>query len=146
MHTWVSILSFGFTKNNPVLFSIGQSFWLFSKSVSIPVTSILQKMIGQERNRLESKCLHCHLHSVTLGKSLHFFDFRSIICKTKIIVLTLGFFGCSVLKKVLQCRRHRKLGFDPWVRKIPWRKKWQPAPLFLPGESHGRRSLARYSP
>ena len=34
--------------------------------------------------------------------------------------------------------RHR---FDPWVGKIPWRRKWQPAPVFLPGESHGRRSL-----
>ena len=42
-----------------------------------------------------------------------------------------------------QCRRH---GFDPWVRKIPWRRKWQPTPAFLPGESHGQRSLAGYSP
>jgi len=31
--------------------------------------------------------------------------------------------------------------FNPWVRKIPWRKKWQPTPLFLPGKSHGQRSL-----
>ena len=37
-----------------------------------------------------------------------------------------------------QCRRHR---FDPWVEKIPWRKKWQPIPVFLPGKSHGQRSL-----
>ena len=37
-------------------------------------------------------------------------------------------------------------GFDPWVRKIPWGRKWQPAPGFMPGESHGRRSLAGYSP
>ena len=35
---------------------------------------------------------------------------------------------------------------DPWVRKIPWRRKWQPIPVFLPGESHGQRSLASYSP
>ena len=35
---------------------------------------------------------------------------------------------------------------DPWVRKIPWRRKWQPTPVFLPGESHGQRSLAGYSP
>ena len=42
-----------------------------------------------------------------------------------------------------QCRRHE---FDPWVRKIPWRRAWQPTPLFLPGESHGQRSLAGYSP
>ena len=36
------------------------------------------------------------------------------------------------------CKRH---GFDPWVGKIPWRKIWQPTPVFLPGESHGQRSL-----
>ena len=35
-----------------------------------------------------------------------------------------------------------KLRFDTWVRKIPWRRKWQPTPVFLPGESHGQRSLA----
>ena len=33
----------------------------------------------------------------------------------------------------------------PWVRKIPWRRKWQHSPVFLPGESHGQRSLAGYS-
>ena len=37
-------------------------------------------------------------------------------------------------------------GFDPWVGKIPWGRKWQPTPVFLPGESHGQRSLAGYSP
>ena len=36
-------------------------------------------------------------------------------------------------------------GFHPWVRKIPWRRKWQPTPVFLPGESHRQRSLADYS-
>ena len=39
-----------------------------------------------------------------------------------------------------------RLRFDPWVGKIPWRRKWQPAPVFLPRESHGQRSLAGYSP
>ena len=43
----------------------------------------------------------------------------------------------------LQCRRP---GFNPWVGKIPWRRKWQPTPVFLPGKSHGQRSLAGYSP
>ena len=37
-------------------------------------------------------------------------------------------------------------GFDPWVRKIPWRWAWPPTPVFLPGESHGQRSLEGYSP
>ena len=42
--------------------------------------------------------------------------------------------------------RHWKHGFDPWVGKIPWRRKWQSTPVFLPGESHGQRSLVDYSP
>ena len=46
-------------------------------------------------------------------------------------------------KPTCQCRRH---GFDPWVGKIPWRRKWHPTPVFLPGKSHGQRSLADYSP
>ena len=41
------------------------------------------------------------------------------------------------------CRCRRRI-FSPWVGKIPWRRKWQPTPVFLPGESHGRRSLAGY--
>ena len=45
-----------------------------------------------------------------------------------------------------QCRRRKTCGFDPWVGKLPWRRKWQPNPVFLPGESHGQRSLACYSP
>jgi len=36
--------------------------------------------------------------------------------------------------------------FNSWVEKIPWRRKWQPTPVFLPGESHGQRSLAGYNP
>ena len=40
----------------------------------------------------------------------------------------------------------KRCGFDPWVGKIPWRKKGQPTPVFLPEKSHGQRSLAGYSP
>ena len=43
----------------------------------------------------------------------------------------------------LQCRRPV---LDPWVGKIPWRREWQSTPVFLPGEFHGQRSLAGYSP
>ena len=43
----------------------------------------------------------------------------------------------------LQCGRLR---FDPWIRKIPWRRAQQPTPEFLPGECHGQRSLDGYSP
>ena len=39
-----------------------------------------------------------------------------------------------------------EIGADPRVGKIPWRRKWQPTPVFLPGKSYGQRSLAGYSP
>ena len=55
-----------------------------------------------------------------------------------------GFPGGSDSKSIcLQCRRPR---FAPWFRKIPWRRKWQPTPVVLPGKSHGWRSLVGYSP
>ena len=46
-------------------------------------------------------------------------------------------------ESAFQCRRCR---FHRWVGKIPWRRKWQPSLILLPGESHGQRSLAGYSP
>ena len=48
--------------------------------------------------------------------------------------------GCNFLHQ--QCRRP---GFNPWVQKIPWKREWQPAPVFLLGKSHGQRSLVGYS-
>ena len=50
--------------------------------------------------------------------------------------------GTSGKELACQCRRHKKCRFDPWVKKIPWRKAWHPTPLFLPGESHRQRRSA----
>ena len=47
------------------------------------------------------------------------------------------------MKTACQCRRHR---FDPWVRKILWRRELQLTPVFLPGESQGQRKLVGYCP
>ena len=55
----------------------------------------------------------------------------------------MGFSGGSVVKNPPANRRR---GFDPWVGKIPWRRKGQRTPVFLPGKFHGQRSLAGYSP
>ena len=49
--------------------------------------------------------------------------------------------GCSGKEPACECRRRERCGFDPWVGKIPWRRAGQPTPVFLPGESHGQRSL-----
>ena len=53
--------------------------------------------------------------------------------------------GTSSKESTRQCRRCNRCGFDPWVGKIPWRREWQPTPVFFPGESHEQRSLANYS-
>ena len=54
-----------------------------------------------------------------------------------------GFPGGSMVKICLHCRRCR---FGPWGEKIPCRRKQQPSPVFLPGNSHGQRSLVGCSP
>ena len=46
----------------------------------------------------------------------------------------IGFPGGSVVKNPLAMQRH---GFHPWVEKFPWRRKWQPTPVFFPRKSHG---------
>ena len=57
----------------------------------------------------------------------------------------LGFLGgASGKEPSCQCRRGKKHGFYPWVGKIPWKRAWQPTLVFLPGESHGQRSLVGY--
>ena len=53
--------------------------------------------------------------------------------------------GTSGKESACQCRRHGRHRFDPWVGKIPWRRKWQPILVFLLGKPQGQRSLAGYS-
>ena len=59
------------------------------------------------------------------------------------LYLKLDFLMAQMVKNLPQCRRLR---FDHWVGKIPWRREWLPTPVFLPGEFCGQRSLVGYSP
>ena len=63
------------------------------------------------------------------------------------IYISSGFPG-SISDKKPSCQysRLKRRGFDLWIGKIPWNRKWQPALVFLPGKFHGQRSLAGYSP
>ena len=67
-----------------------------------------------------------------------FFDLNIWVCRLPRLL--------SSKESACQCRRRRKRGFNPWISKIPWRRKWQPIPLFLPEKSHGQSSLTVYSP
>ena len=91
---------------------------------------------------------HCHLYP-SVGLS-YFFLSEKVPCTVKIFLYIgkkLGFpRGSADKEPACQCRRHKRLRFNPWVRKTPWRRKWQPTPVFLPGEFHGQRSLVDYSP
>ena len=59
---------------------------------------------------------------------------RKAVCKLK------------VRDKCLPVQETKETRFEPWIEKIPWRREWLPMPVFLPGESHGQRSLVGYSP
>ena len=69
------------------------------------------------------------------------------LIKIDLIICYEGFPVCASGKEPTfpyrRCKRHR---FDCCIGKIPWRRQWQPIPVFLPGESHGARSLVGYSP
>ena len=54
--------------------------------------------------------------------------------------------GASSKEPTCPGRSYKSFRFDSWVRKIPWRRAWQPTPVFLPGEAHGQRSLEGHSP
>ena len=70
-----------------------------------------------------------------------------IVNKFNVCVIGKGFpGGTSDEEPACQCRRCKRRGFNPWVRKIPCRRECQPTLGSLPGESHGQRSLAGYSP
>ena len=80
---------------------------------------------------------HCPFPSLCFANPFSFF--KSKVCGKPP--------GGSVVKES-SCKgsRHRRCQFNPWVGKISWRRKWQPTPIFLPGELHGQRSLVPYSP
>ena len=93
-------------------------------------------------------------------RTIHFF-YLSLFERSPLI-LSLGFLdtvfagpvylfmgfpgGASGKEPTCQCRRCKRYVFYSWIGKIPWRRKRQPTPVFLPGESHGQRSPAGYSP
>ena len=96
-------------------------------------------------NQITLDFVYCPHHFCTYLKSffIKFFkDFVSLTVKQK------GGLSrwLSGRESTCQSRKCRSPGFDPSAAKIPWRRKWQPTPVFLPGKSHGQRSPVSYSP
>ena len=83
----------------------------------------------------------------TVGTNVIFILFPLLVCLLMLPLEGLQAIsgGASGKEPACQCRRHMRHRFDPWVRKIPCRRAWQSTPVFLPGESHGQRSLVGYT-
>ena len=87
------------------------------------------------------------LLSVSLSASRFFHQSCELFARvTRFCFSQLSHWGPKHLRLLSVCLQCRRPGFDPWVGKIPWRRKWQSIPGLLPGKSHGQRSLVGYSP
>ena len=86
-----------------------------------------------------STTIHTHTHTHT---HTHIY----ICIYIYICMYVYSFLGGTVVKISCQCKGWRRCGFNPWVRKDPWSKKWQLTPIFLPGKFHGQKSLVGYHP
>ena len=81
-------------------------------------------------------------------KTFSLYGYRYIFYQNKIILFfNMGFPGGPVVNNLpASAGDARDTGFDPWFRKIPWRREWQPTPVLLPGKFPGQGSMASYSP
>ena len=77
---------------------------------------------------------HLPPHPTHPGPNKHFAQPKNVLCNT------------ALFRRQRICLKWGSPGFDPWVGKIPWRRAWQPTPVFLPRKSYGQRSLVGYSP
>ena len=81
------------------------------------------------------------------SKGIHWFLKEQYLKELDDLFSLLGLSGrLNQLKNLPAMQETQRRGFNPYVRKIPWRRKRQPTPVFLPGESHGQRSMVGYSP
>ena len=135
---WVILLHLHHSLKTSLLFDIKRCSRLilyFSFSglgISCPPRSPGFVVIVVFRNQdLDIKCAHCNWGV---------FASRPFIVQ---IFHIYTIFYILIPEPTCQCRRCR---FDPWIGKMPWKKKWQPTPVLLPGKFHGERNLVGYSP
>ena len=109
--------------------------WLFvtdflsSKDFSNPAFSLLAHKLY---------CVWCHILKLLFCVSLNYLLWIKVIWLLCLLTLLLALYGLPWWLRWLRiCLRFRRPGFDPWVRKIPWRRQRQPAPVFWPGEFCG---------
>ena len=141
---YINILSHKVLTSFVVVTTVDLCFYLFPKThgrILVWVRYLSQVPIGTfSRNCIQSPMLKALplAHSLFIP-GLHCFKSYLISSRASQVVL--------VVKNLpANAGRHRWWGFDPWDGKIPWRRAQKPSPGFLPGGSHGHRSLVNCSP
>ena len=138
---WVALLQGIFPIQGLNLHLLGLFHW---QSGSLPVAPLgkLNYSHGQIQLAFVSKVLLEHSHDHLLTHCLWLPSCHN--SKIELLYKARGLpLWLSGIESFCQCRRHR---FNPRARKIPWRRVWQPTPVFLHGKSHGQRNLESYSP
>ena len=93
-------------------------------------------LFSKSTQNIHQDRLKCHAIKTSFDK------FR----RTKSIPHVSGGTGGGGKEPTCWCKKCKRLRLDPWVGKIPWRRKWQPTPVILPGRFHGQRNLVGPSP
>jgi len=91
------------------------------------------------------KVIYCHPANLTYiqSTSSKMLGWMKLMLKSR---LPEEICGANDKEPACQCRRHKRCGFNHWIKTIPWRRTWQPTPVLLPGKLNEQRSLAGYSP
>ena len=123
------------------------------KKQSFSWLDLIQKLLFLTKCRVRSHpSSHTHTHPKMQKREMENRDLKVIAWSVTLllksaIVININWWdsrgfpgGDSGKQPSCQCRRHKKCRFNPWFRNIPWRRAWQSAPIFLPGESHGKSS------
>ena len=124
---------------------MGRLFASGGKSIGTSASALVLPMSIQGRfplgltglNSLQSKGLSSLLQHNNLKGSVLWHSVFFVVWASQVVL---------VIKNLPANAGDIKDRFDPWIAKIPWRRKWQFTPVFLPGKSHGWRILAGYSP
>ena len=130
---------------------MGAILWYFEHSLALSSFGIGMKTELFQRGHIRSNWHLTDYKLLPLPLTWEFWSYAKLLpwgSQISVFAYFLEGFPGDTSGKVpaCQCRRCKRCGFNPWVGKIPWRRAQQPTPIFLPGESHGQRTLAGYGP
>ena len=140
---WLLLLSIIFSRSTHVAAN-GDILFYFSMALYTWHTYILHNLFIHSSVDRHLGCFHilAIVNSASMNIEVHV----SFQIRVFVFLLLASQMALLVKNPLTNPGETKRCRFDPWVGKILWRRAWQSTPVFLPGESHGQRSLAGYSP